>query len=131
MADRVAAMISIQGASLIATLYPIALLVIGVESRGLPNLVPPYRWAIYASRVAAVLVLIAVWVSIASIVVCVVAVASGKPISGATATFVAVSGYLLASAAAGIMLVLVEDRLGILDWGSDRQGQEDLDRGDE
>jgi len=87
-------MISNDGAALIATLYPIALLLLGFESRALLRVIRPAGPR--ARQLLTLLLVIPLTLSVASTWICVLAVSSSETLDGFGAVVVAVTGVILA-----------------------------------
>jgi hypothetical protein len=108
--------ISQEAAALLATLYPVGLLIIGIEVRQTPRLIATAvsgRILLFALGAS---LLLAVVLGMSAVARCVEAVASSVDLSGGDAALVAVAGWLI-YAAVGVLFVLnLLDHLGFMDW---------------
>ena len=108
-------MISQDGAALIAQVYPIAILVIGLEVSRMEKLYAANRRGFFLLVVLAACAITALGTGIYSVILCVKAVAAEVGLSGFDADFVTVAGYLLAYVAGLFLLYITAGAFGILE----------------
>jgi hypothetical protein len=108
-------MISAEGAALVATVYPVAMLVIGLEIRSTPILYPATKTAFIMTGLFVALVLVSLGLGLLAIQKCMVAVSASKGVYAEDAAIVTLAGHLLGYLAVFLMMLVVADRFGILD----------------
>lgn len=109
-------MISHEAAGLLATLYPVGLLIIGIEVRQTPRLVATALSGRILLLVGGAWLLAAILAGMSAVARCVNAVASGVELTGGDAIMVAVAGWLIYIAVAALFVLNLFDHLGFMDW---------------
>jgi len=108
-------MISVNAATLLATILPIGILIIAVEARALPATSPRYRWSGKVATVLRVLQLLIIINAMSVVVTCITTVVNNTSLKGGHATYVLVSSYALYLVVVIVVIGLVFERLGFLD----------------
>lgn len=125
-------MISVDGAALIAQVYPVAILLIALELRGVQPLLATGWQGVVALGFFAVVAALTVIAGIESVRLCIFAVAQDRPLRGLEAGTVAVAGQLLLASASVLLLYLIAQRFGVWDriseWSVRRTSEKNPER---
>jgi hypothetical protein len=106
-------MISTDGAALIAQVYPVGILLIGLESRALPKMYATTKAAFVCLVAVAILMGVAVWSGVQSTIICVRAVSGDAAIVGGDAVLVEVAGWLLSNIATLLLVIALGETFGL------------------
>jgi cytochrome c biogenesis protein CcdA len=109
-------MISVAAATLIATVYPIGVLVIAVESRTNRPLSNPRVLLRVLNVIFGFVQVAAVTGAMLSTAFCVNAVILDKVIEGTAGVIVVASGFGLQLVATGVLINLVYEKIGLIRW---------------
>jgi hypothetical protein len=109
-------MINLDAAALIATVYPIGILVIAVEARATSGRPASSRSERILRVLLGVVQVVTLVGAIGSTAACVNAVVLGNPLEGFTAWLVIASGVGLELVASFVLLWLVYEKVGLIGW---------------
>lgn len=108
--------LTVEGVSLIATVIPIALLVIGFEINRTPEILAVAREGSRALLVLGILHMAALLLGLLAESVCVISVATGAPLKAWEVVVVAIACQLLLMSAGVLLFLSLANRIGYLDW---------------
>lgn len=121
-------MISQEGAALIATLYPVGLLILGIEIRSTPQFVATATFGRVILIYHFVLFFGGLVGGLYSVWACVSAIASGRHLEYWESLLVGISGWFLFISVAILFLENLLDHVGFLDWLAESRSPEEKAR---
>lgn len=112
-------MISVDGASVLAQVLPVGILLVALELRRV-QFYAGRRFMTVLMRIGGAALFATVVACVQAVVLCVTSVATGRPLDGFAAVFVWVSATALSICVQLLLAIIVADALGFLDWMSRR-----------
>ncbi|KAA9133721.1 hypothetical protein [Microbacterium caowuchunii] len=108
-------MISIDGAALIATIIPIALLVVGLEIQRVPTMYATGRGGTVGLWIVGAILVLGLVLGFLAEYLCIAAVATGAPLNVVDSRIVWAGLYFLGLGAGFLLAASLLDRLGLLE----------------
>ena len=121
-------MISVEGAAVIAQVFPVGILVIALEISRVETILAASRTAFAMLVVFALGLIVTLVLGLDAVQICIRAVSTDKPVTGAEAVIVGIAGQLLIAAVGTLLTLLILQRFEVMDrlasWGRRRRGDD-------